>query len=219
MCEHVPVAAHLFSICTVGVQARFKIQINSALFIKTLVRKDVASAAETETPAGKDADEGEKEKKEEFSSKAQVMTLMTTDVDRVSGFARHLFTIIDGPLEIVVGAWFLYSMLGTSSLIGLAIICISLPINHYGGRFMVGTQENLMKARDERVSLMNEVRSTVKLSQGTGLNLKQVLGGIRMLKFMAWERSFEDRILNVRKRELKYQKLNYTIQVLFNALW
>ena len=54
MCEHVPVAAHLFSICTVGVQARFKIQINSALFIKTLVRKDVASTAETETPAGKD---------------------------------------------------------------------------------------------------------------------------------------------------------------------
>ena len=207
--------------CTVGVQVRLKTQINSALFIKTLVRKDVASTADSGARSGQDVGEGDKEKKEEFSSKAQVMTLMTTDVDRVSGFAQHLFTLIDGPLEIVVGAWFLYSMLGTSSLIGLAIICISLPINHYAGRFMVGTQENLMKARDERVSLMNEVRTSATCisPERMGLKSKQVLGGIRMLKFMAWERSFEDRILNVRKRELKYQKLNYTIQVLFNALW
>ena len=40
-----------------------------------------------------------------------------------------------------------------------------------------------------------------------------------MLQFMAWERSFEKRVLKVRERELKYQKLNYTIEVLFNAIW
>lgn len=31
---------------------------------------------------------------------------------------------------------------------------------------------------------------------------------------MAWERSFEKRILKIRAKELKYQKLNYTIEVL-----
>ena len=40
-----------------------------------------------------------------------------------------------------------------------------------------------------------------------------------MLKFMAWERSFEKRVLKVRERELKYQNLNYTIEVLWNAIW
>lgn len=30
---------------------------------------------------------------------------------------------------------------------------------------------------------------------------------------MAWERSFEGRVLKVRDKELKYQKLNYTIEV------
>lgn len=30
-------------------------------------------------------------------------------------------------------------------------------MNHYAGKVVVGAQENLMKARDERVSLMNEV--------------------------------------------------------------
>lgn len=30
---------------------------------------------------------------------------------------------------------------------------------------------------------------------------------------MAWERSFEKRVLTIREKELKYQKLNYTIEV------
>ena len=30
---------------------------------------------------------------------------------------------------------------------------------------------------------------------------------------MAWERNFEKRVLKVRDKELKYQKLNYTIEV------
>lgn len=30
---------------------------------------------------------------------------------------------------------------------------------------------------------------------------------------MAWERSFEQRVLKIRDRELKYQKLNYFIEV------
>ena len=31
---------------------------------------------------------------------------------------------------------------------------------------------------------------------------------------MAWERSFEKKILKIRDKELKYQKLNYVIEVL-----
>jgi hypothetical protein len=32
---------------------------------------------------------------------------------------------------------------------------------------------------------------------------------------MAWERSFEKRVIKVREKELRYQKLNYTIEVGF----
>ena len=69
------------------------------LFVKTLVRKDVVSSSGAPTAAekndkkgnakGETKDEGENE----FSSKAQVMTLMTTDVDRVAEFPYHLFAI------------------------------------------------------------------------------------------------------------------------------
>ncbi|CDO71111.1 hypothetical protein BN946_scf184844.g115 [Trametes cinnabarina] len=207
----------LWSLSTTTLQVRLRIQLNSILFAKTLVRKDVASSTGTapgtdstsanggtngtSTPNSEADKKKGKKSEDDFSSKAQIMTLMTTDVDRVSEFAWHLFTIVDAPIEIVIGTMFLYSLLGVSCFFGLAVTCLFLPMNHFAGKVVVGAQDNLMKARDERVALMNEI-----------------LGGIRMLKFMAWERNFEARVLKVRERELKYQRLNYTIEVLWNAI-
>ncbi|KAJ7640732.1 multidrug resistance-associated ABC transporter [Mycena polygramma] len=196
----------LWSLSTTTLQVRIRNQLNTVLFAKTLVRKDVASSAPPPA-SNKDKNnakpsEEKKDDEDDFSSKAQIMTLMTTDVDRVSEFAWHLFTLVDSPIEIVVGSIFLYKLLGVSSLFGLAVTCLFLPLNHFAGKIVVSAQDNLMKARDERVALMNEI-----------------LGGIRMLKFMAWERSFEKRVIKVREKELKFQKLNYTIEVLWNAIW
>ncbi|KAF5371584.1 hypothetical protein D9758_003437 [Tetrapyrgos nigripes] len=196
--------SQLWSISTTTIQVRFRIQLNSVLFAKTLVRKDSASSA---PPKDKDKKDGEdknnkKDEEDDFSSKAQIMTLMTTDVDRVSEFAWHLFALVDSPIELVIGTLFLYKLLGYSCFFGLAVTCLFLPMNHFAGKVVVHAQDNLMKTRDERISLMNEI-----------------LGAIRMLKFMAWERSFEARVLKIRTNELKYQKLNYTIETLWNAIW
>ena len=170
-----------------------RVQLNSVLFAKTLVRKDVASSSSPSDNKPKDKNDSDtasesSEKNEvegDFSSKAQIMTLMTTDVDRVSEFSWHIFTLVgasrilavlvtafldyyqDSPIEIVVGTIFLYKLLGSSAFVGLAVTCLFLPLNHFAGKIVVGAQENLMKARDERVALMNEI-----------------LGAIRMLKVL-----------------------------------
>ncbi|KAJ7654642.1 multidrug resistance-associated ABC transporter [Mycena polygramma] len=199
------VTGQLWFLSYTTLQPRIRAQLNTALFAKTLVRKDVASSAASPDapPAGGESDApGGQDESSEFSSKAQIMTLMTTDVDRVGQFSQQLFVLIDAPMEIAVGTVFLYSLLGPSCLIGLAVAVLLLPLNHYAGKTIAGAQDNLMKARDERVALMNEV-----------------LGGIRMLKFMAWERSFETRIMKIRAKELKYQRLNFTIEALLAGLW
>jgi hypothetical protein len=36
---------------------------------------------------------------------------------------------------------------------------------------------------------------------------------------MAWERSFQKRVNDIRKDELHWQARNYKIEVAFNALW
>lgn len=40
-----------------------------------------------------------------------------------------------------------------------------------------------------------------------------------VFRFMAWERSFERRIDQIRKRELHWQARNYQIEVGFTILW
>lgn len=93
----------LWSFSTTTLQVRLRIQLNSTLFQKTLVRKDVASSSgaapgstpeNTASPAPETVDKDKKNGENEFSSKAQIMTLMTTDVDRVAEFAWHIFTLI-----------------------------------------------------------------------------------------------------------------------------
>lgn len=110
----------LWSISTTTLQVRMKVQLNTLLYAKTLVRKDVASSSASSSDKDKDKDkkDGDKskaaktvesdaasDKKEaegEFSSKAQIMTLMTTDVDRVSEFAWHFFALIGKSSMLVI---------------------------------------------------------------------------------------------------------------------
>ncbi|EIN12781.1 multidrug resistance-associated ABC transporter [Punctularia strigosozonata HHB-11173 SS5] len=186
-------------------QVRIRIELNSILFAKTLARKDIASSSE----ASQEQEEGEgeakaakKDEKEAFSSKAQVMTLITTDVDRVANFPIYMFSVINCPVEISVATALLYNILGSSCFVGLAVAIFTVPMNHFAGNLISRAQENLMKTRDERVSLMNEV-----------------LGAIRMLKFMAWERNFEQRVMKIRDRELYWQKMTFAIEVCLNAIW
>ncbi|KAJ7108814.1 multidrug resistance-associated ABC transporter [Mycena epipterygia] len=186
----------LWFISNATLQARIRAQLNTVLFAKTLVRKDIASSVASPSPSDAPSSDAPAPEENEFSSKAQIMTLMTTDVDRVGKFTQHIFTVIDAPIELVVGTVFLYKLLGVSCFFGLGVAVLFLPLNHFAGSIVAGAQDKLMKSRDERVALMNEV-----------------LGGIRMLKFMAWERSFEARIMEIRARELKHQRLNYMIEV------
>lgn len=91
----------LWSISTTNLQSRIKIQLNTMLFAKTLVRKDVAGGAAptasveagvaTATPK---KDEDDEDNEEDVTSKSQVMTLMTVDVDRVADFSFHSFSLV-----------------------------------------------------------------------------------------------------------------------------
>jgi hypothetical protein len=93
----------MLSVSTATLQVNMRVQLNSILFAKTLVRKDVASSSgpSEDKPKDKnDEDSSEKNDSGDFSSKAQIMTLMTTDVDRVSGFSWHMFTLV-GALRVL----------------------------------------------------------------------------------------------------------------------
>lgn len=47
-----------------------------------------------------------------------------------------------------------------SAFVGLVVALTFLPLNHFTGKIVVLAQRRIMKARDERVALANEVPKT-----------------------------------------------------------
>lgn len=124
------------------------------------------------------------------------------DCDRVADSAGWSFSLIDAPVELLIGTIFLYQLLGYAGIVGIGVTVLFLPINHYTSKAFATVQDNLMSARDRRVSLMSEV-----------------LSSIRYIKFMAYEKVFEKRILEARAEELRQQRKNYFLEVAFNFIW
>ena len=143
-----------------------------------------------------------KAENETFSSKTQVLNLFSVDCDRVGDSASYSFSVIDAPFELLIGTIFLYQLLGYAGLVGIATTILFLPVNHYTSKAFATVQDRLMAARDRRVSLMSEV-----------------LSSIRYIKFMAYEKPFEQRILRAREEEIRQQRFNYLLEVAFNFIW
>lgn len=106
------------------------------------------------------------------------------------------------PMQIGIALFFLWRELGLSSFGGVSVIVIMIPVSQKISEWMGGMQEKLMHAKDKRIELNGEV-----------------LAGMKVIKFQAWEESFQKRILALREIELK-QLFKYFIgQSLSNSLW
>ncbi|CAO3621789.1 unnamed protein product [Mucor fragilis] len=184
----------LWYMATCFTESRIRAMLSIEIYRKTLRRRDLAVASSQ--VKDEEADE------EESSSTGTIVNLMSTDAARISEFSQWWFAFIEISTELTIGIYFLYQLLGKSCFLGLLVMVVVLPLNHYNAKMYTKTQDRLMEARDKRVSLMNEV-----------------LQGIRQIKFFAWENKWEQRIMDARQEELHHLGVTYLSGVLFNFLW
>ena len=123
------------------------------------------------------------------STVGEIVNLMSVDAQRFMDVTAYINMIWSAPLQIVLSLYFLWKYLGPSVLAGLAVMIILIPVNALLAGKVRNLQIKQMKNKDERVKLMNEV-----------------LSGIKVLKLYAWEPSFEEQILKIRDKEIKVLK-------------
>lgn len=199
---------YTLSIAASVVQVRIKSMLSIEIYRKTLRRRDLAIDApkiedEEDSDDKKDKKDDDKEKKEDISSSiGTIVNLMSTDTNRISEFATWWWAVLEAPTELGVGIYFLYTLLGKSCFLGLLVMIVILPLNHYNAKMYAQAQDKLMESRDKRISLMNEV-----------------LQGIRQIKFFAWETNWEKRIMEARATELRHLAVTYLSSVLFTFAW
>jgi len=112
---------------------------------------------------------------------------MSIDSQRLIDFIKTFNILWSAPLQIFIAAVLLWQQLGIATLSGIAFLIILLPINGFIYAKMRSIQMLLMKEKDKRVKLMNEILSYIKV-----------------LKLYAWENSFIDKIMAIREKEIKY---------------
>ena len=137
------------------------------------------------------------------TSDGEIMNLVSADVSRLSEFAAYThFIILEQPLAIVVGVFYLIKLLGTSALVGLMLLVIAIPIQVYLTRLQAAVQERMLAATDKRLNLASEVLTCIKT-----------------VKFFAWEKPFEACMNDTRARELHILRLNVLFSILNNAIF
>lgn len=169
-------------------QLRIKAMLNIEIYHKTLRRINVPLLVEQDNE--KDANSG------------KVINIMSVDSTKISKLGSSWYVIVQAPLQLGLGLYFLFTLLGWSSILGMAVMIITITLNNLNSKLFVKTQRQLMKARDKRVSLMNEM-----------------LQGIRQIKFFAWESDWSKQVMYARNVELGCLKAVYISQAMFMFLW
>uniref|UniRef100_A0A4W6BWQ9 ABC-type glutathione-S-conjugate transporter n=1 Tax=Lates calcarifer TaxID=8187 RepID=A0A4W6BWQ9_LATCA len=121
----------------------------------------------------------------------EIVNLVSADTQKLMDFVVYFNAVWLAPIEIALCLFFLWQHLGPSALAGIATVILIFPLNGFIEKkhSWSGQQEIQMKFMDGRIRLMNEI-----------------LNGIKILKFYAWEKAFLEQVLGYREKELKALK-------------
>lgn len=166
--------------------------------IMTFGRKKKKKATE----APKQEDEINPESEAQVTTGA-IINLMAVDAFKVSEISAYLhFLWANTPVQVVVAVTLLYRILGYSSIAGIGMMIILLPINLYVAKQFSKIQKRILAATDARIHSTNEV-----------------LSNIRIIKYFAWEQRFIGVVNEKRYTELKFLRKRYILWAVAATVW
>ncbi|XP_005063617.1 canalicular multispecific organic anion transporter 1 [Mesocricetus auratus] len=116
----------------------------------------------------------------------ETVNLMSVDAQKLVEVVNYMHLVWSSALQIALSIFFLWRELGPSILAGVGVMILLTPINAVLATKNRKIQVQNMKYKDKRLKIMNEI-----------------LSGIKILKYFAWEPSFRDQVYGLRKKELK----------------
>ncbi|KAF9107851.1 Multidrug resistance-associated protein 1 [Mortierella sp. GBA35] len=120
------------------------------------------------------------------STAGEINNHMSVDAERWPDAITFLPMLVSIPYEIAIAIWMLYRQISWSVFVGLGTIAVLLPIQGIIAKFFMKAKSQKLEAMDQRIRLMNEV-----------------VTGVKIVKLYGWEDSFMERIRVYRHREVK----------------
>lgn len=129
----------------------------------------------------------------------KINNLLTTDLNAISNSYNNL-TLSATVIQFILSIYYLYILVGWSSLVGLTVMIILSPAPAFMGKQMVKIQQVKMKFTDKRVQAVTEA-----------------LGILRMIKLFGWEPYMMKQLAQRRGEELRELKKFRIFQALLNV--
>ncbi|ODV82432.1 P-loop containing nucleoside triphosphate hydrolase protein [Suhomyces tanzawaensis NRRL Y-17324] len=128
----------------------------------------------------------------------RITSLMSTDLSRIDLAIGFQPLIICFPIPVIIAVVLLLVNIGVPALAGIGLFIVSLVICVLLTGKLFSIRETVVKYTDQRIGLMREVLSNLKV-----------------IKFYAWELAYKLNIADVRQKEMKHL---FTIKVLRNFI-
>lgn len=136
------------------------------------------------------------------TSTGQVVNLMANDTNQLQRFLMFIGMTTVAPLQIIISLILIFNQVGNATWVGVGFMVFLIPINLVIFRLVGKYRRETLKFSDLRVKMMNEI-----------------LVGIRILKYYAWERPFSDEVGKLRHEEMKaLTKMAYISAIGFSMI-
>ncbi|KAJ3795163.1 ABC transporter [Lentinula aff. detonsa] len=130
-----------------------------------------------------------------------IMNHISTDVSRIDFCAGFFHMSWAAPIQMAICLVLLIINLGPSALAGFAFFILSTPIQTFAMKKMFAFRQKSMLWTDKRAKLLQEL-----------------LGGMKIIKYFAWEVPFLKRIAEYRYKEMYYVRTLLIIRAANNAI-
>ncbi|XP_075719658.1 ATP-binding cassette sub-family C member 10 [Rhinoderma darwinii] len=135
-------------------------------------------------------------------SPGEVVNFMSTDSDRISNFCRSFHELWGLPVQFSVTLYLLYQQVGIAFLGGLGLALVLVPLNKVIASRIMNNNKEMLKHKDARVKLVTEL-----------------LSGMRVVKFYAWEEHFACQVTRLREQELRSLRAIKLLDAMCVYLW
>jgi len=137
-----------------------------------------------------------------MTSTGQVVNMMSNDTMQLQRFLQFAGFTITAPIQIIISLVLIFKQVGNATWVGVAYMVFLLPVNMWVFSVVSKMRRKVLKHSDARVKTMNEI-----------------LTGIRIIKFYAWERPFGKEVERVRGKEMDaLTKMSYVTTVGFSII-
>lgn len=186
------VGLFVFPLLVALLQTRSQVILNHcAIFIRTAVSNLLFSKALTISAAGRAQ-----------TSTGQVVNMMSNDTTQLQRFLQFVGFTLVAPIQIIIALVLIYQQVGNATWVGVGFMLCLVPVNGVVFSTVSKQRRKVLKYSDARVKMVNEV-----------------LAGIRIIKFYAWEKPFGKELNRLRDKELRaLTKLAYTSAIGFSLI-